>query len=148
MRILNLSFVIFAAALMLAGCNETGSNRAAANAQNINVAPATPAASQSSPAAEQAMDPKKLYSKNCAACHKESGEGGKVEIDGKKINPDNLTSDKIKKFPDEKIARYIREGVEDEGMPAFKDKLTEEQISAIVAYVRTDLQKVRPQTPE
>ena len=64
-----------------------------------------------------------------------------MEFEGKRIDPDNLTSDKIKKFPDEKIAKYIREGIEDEGMPAFGEKLSEDQIKAIISYIRTDLQK-------
>ena len=65
-----------------------------------------------------------------------------MTIEGKTINPDDLTSEKIKKFSDEKISGYIVNGVVDEGMPAFKDKLTEAQIREIVAFVRTDIQKM------
>ena len=65
-----------------------------------------------------------------------------MTIEGKTINPDDLTSDKIKKFTDEKISGYIMNGVVDEGMPAFKDKLSEAQIRDVVHYVRRGIQKV------
>lgn len=64
-----------------------------------------------------------------------------MEIEGRKINPDDLTSEKIKGFSDDKIARYIRDGVEDEGMPSFKDKLSDAQIAEVIKYVRTTIQK-------
>ena len=65
-----------------------------------------------------------------------------MTIEGKTLNVDDLTSDKIKKFDDAKIAKYIHDGVEDEGMPAFKDKLSEAQIREIVRYVQTGIQKM------
>ncbi len=81
---------------------------------------------------------------NCAACHKEDGTGGKIEIEGKSISPDDLTSAKIKAFDDKKITSYIYKGIEDEGMPAFKDKLSEAEIREVVRYVRADIQKMPP----
>ena len=83
-----------------------------------------------------------LYDLNCAKCHKETGVGGPVEVDGKKLNPDNLTSEKIKKFTDEKILGYIRDGIEDEGMPSFKDKLSEAEMREVVRYVRREIQRI------
>ncbi|HKX83458.1 MAG TPA: cytochrome c [Pyrinomonadaceae bacterium] len=85
---------------------------------------------------------KTLYTRNCANCHKEDGSGGKVVIEGRTLNPDNLTSDKIKGFSDEKITKYVTDGIEDEGMPSFKDKLSPEEIRMVVTYVRRELQKV------
>jgi len=91
---------------------------------------------------------RKVYEINCANCHKASGTGGPVEIEGKKLNPDNLTSDKIKGFTDEKIIGYIMNGVEDEGMPAFKGKLSEGEIRDVVKYVRTEIQKMPAASPK
>ena len=65
---------------------------------------------------------KKLYEQNCAVCHKDDGTGGPVTIEGRKMKPDNLTTDHVKKMSDEKIMNVIVNGVVDEGMPAFKDK--------------------------
>ena len=67
-----------------------------------------------------------------------------MTIEGRTLNVDDLTSEKIKKFTDEKITGYIVNGVEDEGMPAFKDKLSEAEIRQVVAYVRRGIQKVEP----
>ena len=135
---------IFAISLMLpallAACSKIDSNAEVANANAANTAATAPTAQPAS--TEETLNPQKLYSKNCAACHRETGVGGKIEFEGKKINPDNLTNDKAKRLSDEKIAKTIREGVEDDGMPAFKDKLNDDQIKAIISYIRSDLQKM------
>ena len=55
---------------------------------------------------------------------------------GKNLNAEDLTSEKMKKLPDSKLFEYISEGVPDEGMPAFKGRLSEDQISSAVAYIR------------
>ncbi len=90
---------------------------------------------------------RKLYSDNCAVCHKESGTGGKIEIEGKNLNVDDLTSEKIKAFADDKIIGYIYNGVPDEGMPAFKDELSEPEIREVVRFVRIGIQKLPASVP-
>jgi mono/diheme cytochrome c family protein len=77
-----------------------------------------------------------LYEKNCMICHKDTGKGGKVTIEGKTLNPSDLTSARMKARTDEKLLEGIKEGVPDEGMPAFKTKLADEQIKSIVQYIR------------
>ncbi len=85
---------------------------------------------------------RKIYATSCQNCHKEDGTGGPMDIEGKKIDPDDLTSAKIKGFSDEKILGYVMNGVEDEGMPAFKDKLSPGEMRDVVEYVRVELQKM------
>ena len=80
-----------------------------------------------------------LYTTNCMTCHKDSGKGGKVTVEGKEINPDDLTSAKMKAKTDEKLYTYIADGIVDEGMPAFKDKMSKTEIDAVVKHLR-DLQ--------
>ena len=111
-------------------------------ATTSNIATPKPAATSAAAPVDELAGGRALYEQNCAACHKEDGTGGKVTIEGKTIKPDDLTSDEIKKFTDEKITGYIMNGVEDEGMPAFKDKLAEAQIREVVIYVRRGIQKV------
>jgi mono/diheme cytochrome c family protein len=136
MNLFKLLLVVFALAFVYACAPATQQNTVV----NNNAAPAAkPTAAAPTPA--EVASGKKLYSDNCAACHKETGTGGKMVIEGRKINPDDLTSAKIKGFSDEKIAGYVRNGIEDEGMPAFKDKLTDAQIAELIAYIRSDLQK-------
>jgi len=91
---------------------------------------------------------RKVYEANCVACHKADGTGGEVVIEGKKLDPDDLTSAKIKGFSDEKILGYIMNGVVDEGMPAFKGKLSEGEMRDVVKYIRTEIQKVPAKAAE
>ena len=137
--------LLFAAwfGLFLLACSEnktTAPNQSNAIVTNANTT--APAASPSAaPAANETADAQNLYVQNCANCHKEDGTGGKKEIDGETINVDNLTTDKMKKMADDKYVGYIKNGVPGEGMPAFKDRLNDAQINAIVKYIRTEIQK-------
>jgi mono/diheme cytochrome c family protein len=76
------------------------------------------------------------YAANCMICHKDTGKGGKVTIKGKSLNAADLTSDKMKKHTNEQLFKDISEGAPDEGMPAFQGKLSDDQITAVVAYIR------------
>ncbi|MGB7202861.1 MAG: cytochrome c [Pyrinomonadaceae bacterium] len=109
---------------------------ACGQASNTAVDKVTPSTPAPTPVVSRAPDGKELFALNCMICHKESGKGGKVTIEGKSINPEDLTADKMKKMTDEKLIGYVRDGIEDEGMPAFKDKITAEEIRAVVAHVR------------
>ena len=143
MKNLKLSIVLGALSFAIA-CGNAEPTNTTANTEansNVNSAAASTSAAPASPADETAMG-KTLYEQNCAGCHREDGTGGKITIEGKSIDPDDLTSDKIKKIDDAKITKYVHDGIEDDGMPAFKDKLTEEQIRAVVRYVRTGIQKM------
>ena len=100
---------------------------------NINAPPKTPAPTAT---IDELASGKKVFESNCIACHKADGTGGRVTIEGKTLNVENLTEDKIKNMSDEKIIGYVMNGVEDEGMPAFKDKLSEGEMRDVVRYVR------------
>jgi mono/diheme cytochrome c family protein len=102
-------------------------------------APATPLPSAT---VDELASGKKLYLNNCAACHKENGTGGEVTIEGKKLNPDNLTDAKRKALTDDKIIRVMMDGIEDEGMPSFKGKMSEAEMRDLVKYVRVEIQKM------
>ena len=134
-----LSVVIALSTLLSCAENKPSNNAVVANSANksANVPSPLPSAT-----IDELASGKKVYEINCSNCHRPDGKGGPVEIEGKKLNPDNLTSDKIKGFADEKIIRYIMEGVEDEGMPSFKDKLSEGEIRDVVKYLRTEIQKM------
>lgn len=93
-------------------------------------------APQKSDDASETASGKELFAMNCMLCHKETGKGGPVSVGGKQRNADDLTSQKMKDKTDEKLMAYVRDGVVDEGMPSFKDKLTEEEIKIVVGYVR------------
>ena len=137
MIFLTLAVVSFAI-VSCADANKPANNTASKPAGS-NIVTATPLPSAT---IDELASGRKVYEFNCSNCHKPDGTGGPVEIEGKKLNPDNLTSDKIKGFTDEKIIGYIMNGIEDEGMPAFKGKLSEGEMRDVVRYVRTEIQKM------
>lgn len=81
-----------------------------------------------------------LYNKSCSKCHKETGEGGPTVVDGRKLKPANLTDDRRKRMSDQKIIDTMVQGIEDDGMPSFKDKLSDAEMREIVHYIRVGLQ--------
>jgi mono/diheme cytochrome c family protein len=117
----------------LAACSGDKQNDPA----NTEIASAPAQQSQNNPEARDRMSiMKELYTANCALCHKDDGTGGKMTKDGKTLDVEDLTAEKIKKMSDEKIQSYIVDGVPSKGMPAFKDKLSERDITMLVRYVR------------
>lgn len=107
------------------------------NAANSEIASAPAQQSENNPETRDRISVmKELYTANCALCHKDDGTGGKMTKDGKTLDVEDLTAEKIKKMSDEKIQSYIVDGVPSKGMPAFKDKLSERDITMLVRYVR------------
>jgi mono/diheme cytochrome c family protein len=87
----------------------------------------------------QAADAKANWDANCAQCHGKSGNADTKM--GKTLNAKNLTDPKVQAaFSDAKATQSIKEGVKENGkttMKAFAGKLTDDEIKALVAYVRT-----------
>lgn len=75
-----------------------------------------------------ARDVAKIYADNCASCHGKNLEGGAGSslIDGKWEHGSD----------DKSIAKMIRDGDEDDGMPSFKNSLSEGEIRTLVIYIR------------
>jgi len=92
-----------------------------------------------SPMSARAADPKTNWSNNCAQCH---GADGRANTKmGQQLSAKDLTDPKVQaSFSDAEAARVIKEGVKQGGkttMKAFGGKLTDDEIKALVAYVRT-----------
>lgn len=97
---------------------------------NMNATPsATP---------DELASARKIYSEICVRCHKENGEGGVVDIEGGKLKVPNLKTEGKMKDPDSEFIEQIRGG--GDGMPAFKDKLSEQEIKDLVKFIRKDIQ--------
>ena len=111
-----------------------GSSEPATNTANTNTSPKTPPV----PAAtvDELASGKSVYETNCVLCHRSDGTGGRVSIEGKNLNVENLTAAKFENASDEKLISYIMNGVEDEGMPAFEGKLSEGEMRDVVKHIR------------
>jgi mono/diheme cytochrome c family protein len=80
----------------------------------------------------------KLYDKQCAGCHGDTGKGDGTM--GAELNPkpSNLADADWKHGPtDGEIFTVIRDGVKTTGMKAFAAKLTTHQLWDLVNYVRS-----------
>lgn len=86
-----------------------------------------------------AADAKELWDKNCAACHGKDGTG-KTKM-GEKLGVKDLTDAKVQaESKDDQMAKTIKEGIKEGDktkMKAFGDSLSEEEIKALVAHIRS-----------
>ncbi len=80
-------------------------------------------------------DPLPLYQTNCAECHGQDRLGG----NGPALLPGNL-----KRVRPKQATTSIREGLAATQMPAFGNKLNDEEISALVEYIYTPLASIPP----
>lgn len=98
----------------------------------VDVAAGTvrPADAAATPASAEAL-PASLFAQNCSGCH--GVDGGGVPRIG---TPDFRERSVQSSLGDAQIADAIRHGKGDR-MPAWQDKLSETQITALAAYVRT-----------
>lgn len=77
-----------------------------------------------------------IYKTNCSECHGATGEGAEKGIP--------LTSGHALDHSEADFLKTVSDGKgkkKDNEMPAFRDKLTPEQIKEVVSYVRNDIQK-------
>ena len=150
MKFFKAALILSCLALFIFACNQ-GTNttnnagtKPSANQTTQTVANTANTANQTSttgtPVDEMAQA-KTLYTQYCVKCHKEDGSGGISEVEGKKIKAANFASPGMKKESDEDLFAEISFGVEDEGMPAFKGRLTDDQIRGLVKYIRKEFQK-------
>jgi mono/diheme cytochrome c family protein len=141
--------LLFSAALLAAACATTtntstsigNSNRTVVvNSGNSAATPAPPAAGTDDLASARA-----IFKATCINCHRENGEGGVAELDeGVRIKVPSFKTEHSIQHTDQQFARKIANGDKDAGMPAFKDRLTPEQINALVRFIRTEFQSAGP----
>ena len=86
------------------------------------------------PLSARAADAKTNWDNNCAQCH---GKDGRADTKiGKTVSAKNLTDPKVQAaFTDAAATQTIKVGMK--AMPAFGGKLSDDEIKALVAYVRS-----------
>jgi mono/diheme cytochrome c family protein len=79
------------------------------------------------------------WTQHCASCHAKDGSGNTTM--GKKNGAKDYRDAKVQaEFTDAKAMEIIKNGVTDGGktkMKGFKDKLSDEEVKALVGYVRS-----------
>jgi mono/diheme cytochrome c family protein len=139
---LKVSLTALALALSALSCaTNTNTNTAIGNngTRTVTVNAASPGNSPAPAAAGGDLTAARAtYDAACVKCHKENGEGGMVEMDKDKLRVPSFKGGHALKHSDEEYARQISEG--GEGMPAFKKRLTPEQITGLVRLIRAEFQ--------
>lgn len=140
MNLLKIGFVLSAVLLFVIACSQTtttntnfANNTAVVANTNTAIAPPTTTPDELASARE-------IYSETCVKCHKEGGTGGVTDIDGKKIKAPNFTTDRMKNEPDAEFVEVIENGEKEDGMPAFKGKISDDDIKNLVRLIRKDFQ--------
>ena len=88
--------------------------------------------------AARAADVKENWEKNCLKCHGADGKGNTKM--GKQSGVKDYTDPKVQEeLKDENALKIIKEGIVEKGkkkMDPYKDKLTEDEIKALIAFIR------------
>jgi mono/diheme cytochrome c family protein len=84
-------------------------------------------------AAQAETDPAKFFKANCTLCHSANGSGDSPT--GKAMHAKDLRSDEVQKEPDAALSEIITKGKGK--MPAFGAKLSADDVTKMVAYLRT-----------
>jgi mono/diheme cytochrome c family protein len=132
MKLISLALLCVAIALFVSACTETAPS-ANTNTTRTAASPAAPAATPDPLARAQAN-----FTKNCEPCHGPTGEGGLVKVENKQIKVPSLKADHAIKHTDDQITKMITNG--EEAMPAFKDKMSAQEIADMVKFVRSHFQ--------
>ena len=88
--------------------------------------------------ASRAADVKENWEKNCLKCHGADGKG-QTKM-GRQSGVKDYTDPKVQEeLKDENAVKIIKEGIVEKDkkrMDPYKDKLTDEEIKALIAYIR------------
>jgi len=131
MKAFTYTLLIVAISLFALACNKPDTVTVTHNGPTPELSPtaATP---------DQFAGARATFKKSCAGCHSEDGTGGLKEVDGKKLKVPNMREGHALNHTDDDFMKQINKG--GDGMPAFKDKLTPEQITYLVRFIRHDFQ--------
>jgi mono/diheme cytochrome c family protein len=131
MKLGRIVLVLAFATVLFSGCIKPAN-------ENVNKAPgATPAASATATPDEFASA-RATFAKHCVACHGAEGKGGLVTVEKEKLKVPSLREGHALKHSDEDFVDQIKNG--GDGMPKFKDKLSDEEIHSLVRFIRHEFQ--------
>ena len=123
--------LVISAILIMSGCSKT-------ETPNANAGKTTTPAAKAAATPDEFAFARANYAKHCSACHGDEGKGGLVKVENVKLKVPSLKEGRVLGDPDEKLVKQITNG--GDGMPRFKDKLSPEEIKAMVRFVRHEFQ--------
>jgi mono/diheme cytochrome c family protein len=81
-----------------------------------------------------------VFAKDCQGCHQPDGTGGPVKLDdGTRLRVPSLREGHSLRHPDSDFRKQIEKG--GDGMPAFKDKLSAQQIEDLIRFIRKEFRR-------
>ena len=145
MKSLKSGLVVSLAVLLSAACTVTETTNTNTNRNSSAPVAATPAntnaasTNSNTSGSAAALDAVALFNNDsapkCASCHRADGKGVEAMKASMKDLPDFTNAAWQKKATDAEMIETIKNG--HKPMPAYKDKLNDEQIKALVAYARS-----------
>jgi mono/diheme cytochrome c family protein len=132
MKLIALALTCVAIALIAVACTET------ATPTNTNTSRTAAASPPPSASVDQFATARANFTKNCEPCHGPTAEGGLVKVEKKQIKVPSLKAEHAIKHTDDQLTKMITNGEEE--MPAFKDKLSQQEIADMVKFVRHNFQ--------
>src|ERR1700745_2095472 len=109
-------------ALFTMACNKASTSPGKTTNQTRNAPAATP---------DEFASARAAFVKNCQTCHGPTGSGGPVKLeDGTKLRVPSFREGHALRHPNSDYLKQINKG--GDGMPAFKDKLSPQQIDELV----------------
>ena len=130
MKLFILALVI-SATFIIGGCSKTEN-------PNANASKTTTPAAKATATPDEFAFARANYAKHCSACHGDEGRGGLVKVEDVKLKVPSLTEGRVLKHHDDDYVDQIQKG--GGGMPKFKDKLSSEEIKALVPFIRHEFQ--------
>jgi len=82
-----------------------------------------------------AQDAAATFKAKCSVCH--GADGSANSAMGKQLGAKDLRSEEVQKQTDAQLNAAITNGMGGGKMPAYKGKLTDDQIKGLVSYVRS-----------
>jgi mono/diheme cytochrome c family protein len=132
MKLISLALTCVAIALFAIACTET------ATPTNTSTSSASPAAAAPTASVDEFATARANYKKNCEACHGPEATGGLVKVEKKQIKVPSLKAEHAIKHTDDQLTKMITNGEEE--MPAFKDKMSAQEIALMIRFIRKEFQ--------
>jgi mono/diheme cytochrome c family protein len=133
MKLVRLGLLMVLVALITLACEKPNSGAST----SPTPAAATPSASPT-PTVDEFAGARANYGKHCSNCHGDEAKGGIVKVENKRLKVPSLRAGHALKHSDEEYIKQITKG--GDGMPPFKDKLSEAEISDLIRFIHHDFQ--------